>query len=190
MRFIFSKKSRRIAELERQVESLTEETAALRNLLTYKDHPSTWGGRAAGFYSGPHEIDLNRPLTGVGVDLSIDRREGLFGYWPDKYYGKTVAIRSALDRGYIGPVCDNEDLGLVTRVLRNAGGIDIGMSIDAASKPIANGVYCRVDGKPFNAQALLFDSCEEAQGRGLPITSFDELKETFELADKAINNTP
>jgi hypothetical protein len=172
MRFIFSKKSRRIAELERQVESLTEEAESLRRCLVYQEHPSTWGGRGAGL----HEVSIN---------WALDKEPR-----PSNENRDVASIRAAIYSGYIGPVCSNEDLDLASRVLRSILPVPVGWSLDSASRPIADGIYCRIDDRNFTRPVVLWDSREEAQGLGIPVTSFDELKKTFIEADKAINNTP
>lgn len=174
MRFIFSKKSRRIAELERQVASLTEEAESLRSRLV--DKPGDDRGDDIG--------------DGLKNKNSLGRQQLVFGPRYEAYYSDTLEIRAALYSGYIGPVCSNEDLALTSRVLRSLLPVKIGWSLDSASKPITDGVYCRLDDRNFSRPVVLWDSRNEAQGSGIPITLFDRLKKTFELADKAINDAP
>ena len=174
MKFIFSRKSRRIAELERQVASLTEEAETLRSRLVDKPRCDRRDGIKAGLNS----------------KNSLDRQQTLFGPRYEAYYSDTLEIRAALYSGYIGPVCSNEDLDLATRVLRNILPVKVGWSLDSASKPIAEGVYCRLDDRNFSRPVVLWDSREAAQRSDILITSFDRVKKTFIEADKAINNIP
>jgi hypothetical protein len=174
MKFIFSRKSRRIVELERQVKSLTEEAESLRSRLVDKPRDDRWDGIEARLKS----------------KNGLDRQQTLFGPRYEAYYSDTLEIRAALYSGYIGPVCSNEDLDLASRVLRNLLPVKVGWSLDSASKPITEGVYCRLDDRNFSRPVVLWDSRNEAQGSGIPITRFDRLKKTFIEADKAINNTP